>query len=243
MLKTTLSVALLLCLLTLGSAQDYIIADTGTQSATHAKPVTMKTTTTGPTAPKTLNVQFEYKYGAATGAADANRDLITCCVASTTSTDNFAKFLVDKCFATQIDSTATAGTVKHSFATGIKSSATVVLNNIISKEVNVGAHSSGTYTTTAVSLDPVQLVAMGIYTAVHGTTSFNCQHADMAADAGVSEVVAAGTLNIPTGTATTFTVTGTGTTCSTSSTSKSGSILTGFSSVAVLAAVLALMAF
>lgn len=77
-MKTATLIVVLLLALT-AHAQNYIIQNDGTASATIAKPITLKTTTTGPAAPKVLRLTFEYTFGAdATAGAASDKDLLVC---------------------------------------------------------------------------------------------------------------------------------------------------------------------
>lgn len=248
-MKAILYLALLVSVAYFAQAQDYIIQNDGTASATVPKPVTMKTVTTGLTAPKTLKITFEYQFGADKTGTNNDRDLIVCCVtAVSASTDNLAKFATDRCFSSQVILVTTpadaATKVKHVFAAGTKSTTNYVPNSFIGTPAGTGADFAARtaaflYTSPAYEVDNGQLATIGLLTSVPGTLTYTCNRA---VDHATSNTLVAGTaVAIPGGTATTFTVTGTGTACSTSSTSKSNAFVQSIASVAMLSAVLALI--
>lgn len=249
MKTATLLVVLLLALT--AHAQDYIIQNDGTAAATLPKPVTLKTTTTGVTAPKVLRLTFEYTFGAdATAGANGDRDLIVCCATTASaSTDNLAKSAVDRCFASQyivVTTPADATTkIKHVFSHGVKSTTNYVPTAFIGTVAGTGADmaskTGSVYTSPNYDVDHAQLASFGLITTAPGTLTFSCTRA---ATHATSNTLVAGTgVAIPTGTATTFTLTGSGTACSTSSTSKSSAFDQVLASFGVIATLVALLSF
>lgn len=240
-MKVVLCTLLLLSVLNFGAANDYVISDSGTQSITHAKPVTLKTTTLSVTG-KTISVAFEYKFGSTTPTTTTatEKDIIICCVSEVSATtDNLAKFMIDKCFATQLKATATAGSLTHNLAFGVKASGNFLPTMQISTDVVIPAHSSGTYTTTAVQLDSIQQAGMGLSTTFPGTITHTCGHLPIGTAAATNLIT--GTPAHPTTGATTFKVTGSGTACSTTTTSKSGAVTQGVVATLFLSGFIALL--
>lgn len=248
-MKTILYLILLVSVAYFVQAQDYIIQNDGTASATLPKPVTMKTVTTGVTAPKTLRITFEYQYSADKTGTNTQKDLIVCCVtAASSSSDNLAKFATDRCFSSQVvhsdAGAADAATkVKHIFAAGTKSTTNFVPHTFIGTADGTGAAFAARtaaflYTTPAYDLDNGQLATIGLLTSVPGTLTYTCNRG---AESGTNGLTAGTAIAIPGGTATTFTVTGTGTACSSTSTTKSNAFVQSIASFAMLSAVLALI--